>query len=513
MSNSQHNRTRKFSTLVVWQWNCRGFQRKRAHLEQFIKTKNSDEVPDVVCLQETGAFAKLSNYKSFSDLEDASGVNSKQKPTVATLVRRNLPAIRRDTGVSAPYAAHVLVELIPDRKHRTHSTFILNVSSPRNTHKFGKLLRKTLELARGKALVIVGDFNAHHPEWGYKRDTIKGRNLWLDAQREGLTLITDPTHPTRIGNSVSGDTTPDLTFTKNTRKEASWLNTQENLGSDHYLVAIGVESGTAKRTSGKRLQLIDWDTFREIRAAERASSDIESNPSIEEIADIQEWAEQLRRDAKQATKEIPEDAELYQADAKLLHMWEAKHSLHQRLQTQKLNRTLRRRLAILDRDIEDYADQLSRQNWHSTCDRMEHEIGLAKTWNILRCLIDPDNSKTTQRHNLNILLHKFKGSDTELIKSIKDRYIGDSPREVLPPYTGQDNDLLDRPITVSEVRGAILALRTRSAPGPDGITNKMLRNLDNDSVEALTRYDVIDGAHCSPLDTRAILGARPHEGL
>lgn len=53
---------------------------------------------------------------------------------------------------------------------------------------------------------------------------------------------------------------------------------------------------------------------------------------------------------------------------------------------------------------------------------------------------------------------------------------------------GNDNALLDQPNTVSEVRGAILALRTRSAPGPDGITNKILRNLDDESVEAVTRY-------------------------
>lgn len=31
-------------------------------------------------------------------------------------------------------------------------------------------------------------------------------------------------------------------------------------------------------------------------------------------------------------------------------------------------------------------------------------------------------------------------------------------------------------------------LRTRSAPGPDEVTNKMLRNLDDDSVTALTAY-------------------------
>lgn len=95
--------------------------------------------------------------------------------------------------------------------------FILNVySSPRNTRKYSRLYRKTLQLARENTVLTFGAFNAHHTEWGYKRDAIKGHNLWLDAQREGLSLLNDPQPPTRIGNSVSGDTTPDLAFTKNT---------------------------------------------------------------------------------------------------------------------------------------------------------------------------------------------------------------------------------------------------------------------------------------------------------
>lgn len=64
------------------------------------------------------------------------------------------------------------------------SVFILIIhSSSRKTHRFAKLFRKILEIAKGNTLVVVGDFNAHHPEWGYKRETIKGRNLWLDAHQ------------------------------------------------------------------------------------------------------------------------------------------------------------------------------------------------------------------------------------------------------------------------------------------------------------------------------------------
>lgn len=41
----------------IWQWNCRGYRRKRGNLQQFL---NGKEAPDVIALQETGGMAKLS---------------------------------------------------------------------------------------------------------------------------------------------------------------------------------------------------------------------------------------------------------------------------------------------------------------------------------------------------------------------------------------------------------------------------------------------------------------------
>nr|XP_037274779.1 glucose 1-dehydrogenase 2-like [Rhipicephalus microplus] len=45
---------------------------------------------------------------------------------------------------------------------------------------------------------------------------------------------------------------------------------------------------------------------------------------------------------------------------------------------------------------------------------------------------------------------------------------------------------LDEPFTISDVRRALHELNGRSAPGPDKVTNKALRNLEDDSVEFLT---------------------------
>lgn len=90
-------------------------------------------------------------------------------------------------------------------------------------------------LAQRNPLVILEDFNAQHSAWGYKTDTKKGRMLWDNAQSLRLTLLTDPAYPTRRGNSVQHDTTPDLTFVKNA-KDATWTNTRRSLGSDHCIL-------------------------------------------------------------------------------------------------------------------------------------------------------------------------------------------------------------------------------------------------------------------------------------
>ncbi|KAG0434710.1 hypothetical protein HPB47_018928, partial [Ixodes persulcatus] len=49
------------------------------------------------------------------------------------------------------------------------------------------------------------------------------------ASTLGLTLHTDPVHPTRLSNFVTRDTCPDLTFTHNIQ-HADWLNTEKTLG-------------------------------------------------------------------------------------------------------------------------------------------------------------------------------------------------------------------------------------------------------------------------------------------
>lgn len=128
--------------------------------------------------------------------------------------------VRHD--ITAAQVEHVFVEIIPKSKIQS-STFILNLySSPaRIRQRFLTLFRRAADLAVSHPLLLGGDFNALHVAWGYAYSRAKGKALWQDIQETGLTLITDPSSPTRMGTGLARDTTPDLTLVKNTRG-SSW---------------------------------------------------------------------------------------------------------------------------------------------------------------------------------------------------------------------------------------------------------------------------------------------------
>lgn len=185
-------------SITVWQWNCRGFQGKRAVLQQHIE--HARRKPDVLLLQETLTNTpSLPGYRAHVSPADGRGL--------CALVRKGLTFIEHE--LKSVKTEHTLTELIPTR-HRKGSIFLLNVySNPsQRLQRFKTILHKASTTAGKHTLIACGDFNAMDHAWGYAKSNAKGRNLAQDALELNYTLITDPAHPTRIGNSGSRDTTP-----------------------------------------------------------------------------------------------------------------------------------------------------------------------------------------------------------------------------------------------------------------------------------------------------------------
>lgn len=236
--------------VTIVQWHCRGFRAraKRAALRLYLSTL--DSLPADVALQEPGDAATLTNYIIYQrDAQTALGVH---KDYTASLV---------DLECNTAFS-HVMATLLPVRKGDP-AVHVLNVySSPKLANvSYAELFNKALKVAGREPLLIVGDFDAPSPLWGYRNEEKRGRKLAMLISTLGLTLHTDPAHPTRIGNSVTRDTCPDLTFTKNIQ-HADWLNTKEALGSDHCILLTTVRTKPLVTPHGKAT-LPDWTKFRQ----------------------------------------------------------------------------------------------------------------------------------------------------------------------------------------------------------------------------------------------------------
>lgn len=228
-------------------------------------------------------------------------------------MKRNITVIQHEVGCTQ--IDYVLTEIIPQRR-KERSLLVINVYSSPKLRKgcgFRELFAKAQALAQGKQrLVIVGDFNAPHQAWGYHHSQIKGRELWDAMIKCNLTLLNDPLAPTRQGNSVSFDTSPDLAMV-GADVEATWHNTRENLGSDHRIIEIVVQNGVNIKRERKILKSINWQSFRT------------NGADCGAITDIVEWTNGIKRACKEAEEEVELDEEQNWVDSHMRQLWQKKN--------------------------------------------------------------------------------------------------------------------------------------------------------------------------------------------
>ena len=417
--------------------------------------------PDVILLQEPNCSPTLSGFNTLAG----------NSTLVGALVSKNITCNTHTTNIDIP---HQILEIIT-QGNKSRSLYILNVySSPRSrTHSFHRLL---IEFGRlGRTLFVCGDFNAPHTVWGYRKSAAKGTRLWDDICNLRYTLHTDPGHPTRLGNSVSRDTCPDLTFSRNTGPVIAHGPLDEHLGSDHYIVATTLTLHNA-RCPERRVRITDWVRFRKRR----------QDPP--EASVYEQWLESFSDDLDACTRTIVTTTANPDVDPHLLHLWEARRGLTRRWKRQRLNRKLRRRIDQLSQEAQEYAQTLVRNNWRRFCERLSGTLGTAKTWSILRALIDPSATKAQTFHQLHRLTHMYKDDPSSLLKELEQRFIPTGPLPKYPdyPHEEESNEELDADITVDEVRVVLQDLRRNTAPGADHIRFSALRNLSDTDLNHLT---------------------------
>ncbi|XP_037576964.1 uncharacterized protein LOC119459216 [Dermacentor silvarum] len=371
---------------------------------------------------------------------------------VAILVAKDITVIEH--SLSEPEVEHLTIEIVPNKRGRK-STFVVNTYKPPRPAKadFTNLLSEASRLAQANQLIVVGDINSPHRDWGYQSNSARGVTVARAIEALRMELLTDPLYPTREGNSVTRDSCPDLTLIKNVA-EATWTNLGETLGSDHCILSTSILP-----------------------------------PVGSPIQSIHVWSEDIRQAYKTATETIHRTPEAPEVDRHLIKLWEKRSRLVGRWKRQRLNRSLRLRIAQLTEGAQTYATNLAQQNWQQFCESLRGTLGTSRTWAILRNLIDPSKSKSESTRTLKRIAHLFPGDNVALLLALRDKYIGTS---TAPPcsatYQGEENSALDAPISEAEVYAAVRSCTRNTTAGADKINNAMIRNLSKAQIRDLTKY-------------------------
>ncbi|XP_053674062.1 uncharacterized protein LOC128724361 [Anopheles nili] len=82
-----------------------------------------------------------------------------------------------------------------------------------NVERFVQVLEAVEMVAMGhQRIVLAGDFNASHEEWGSPRSSLKGEELLLTCERLGLKVLNRGNTPTFVGNGVASKSIVDVSF-------------------------------------------------------------------------------------------------------------------------------------------------------------------------------------------------------------------------------------------------------------------------------------------------------------
>ncbi|KAG0432287.1 hypothetical protein HPB47_020977 [Ixodes persulcatus] len=292
-----------------------------------------------------------------------------KKGSAAVGVLRHIPQAQLDTSKLCSEEREVVAVRLKNGKQRlvVASIYIRPKAKPEEGET-KSWIRELLELADKDQLVVGGDFNAQHRDWGYRINTRKGRDIAEAMEEIGRTLRNESGVKTRLAKQArQHDTTPDLTWALKSLP-LRWTSWRDNLGSDHYPIDVTIEQHKDGRTKEAR-PIIRWNHFREILL-----QNLDGRSSIE--ASIQ----QAMSKARTTVMVKPGDPT---PDMHLLNLWASRL---QALQLFRRNRTTRHKVKLNLASVKAtrYSKELSRHKWRSHCESFNSRTGLGKAWRTYR---------------------------------------------------------------------------------------------------------------------------------
>lgn len=245
---SQFPEYKKFEIkLQSLQWNARGLKQRLSDLRQFTRKHRFP----VIAISEPWLMEDI-RISGYTVLRSLTGVEMSR---VLMAVRNDLTIIEHGLSPDArnEYVAATL------RGAGLSFTIIAAYIPPRVALDLNRL--EGIISTTPAPHILTGDFNAHHPIWGSRKTTAKGRHLLDIAHRQGMCVVNSG-EPTFYRGKMSSAL--DVTFVSSQLlPRTSWAVDIELHGSDHAPTYIAVDDLSGSRPQ-RVIRSSDWEAFRTV---------------------------------------------------------------------------------------------------------------------------------------------------------------------------------------------------------------------------------------------------------
>ena len=456
------------------QWNAEGIYHKKAALTNKIHSENID----IVCVQEThlnkdGRF----NVRGF---EPYVMNRERHKGGVLFLVKNNLSATEFQIDTEDEAEIHDITLTVDNEK-----ITIFNYYCPQD-----RQMKLTNMVIQESNTLVTGDFNSHSTSWGYETSDRRGEEVEDWQIDNNLLLLNDPDDPpTFYSRRWMTTSTPDLAFAtgdiacKTTREVSTQL-----AGSDHKPIILQVQmkrSPTeAKMFPRWNYKKANWDRFTELTnnyCKEVKHDHFNINKAVKQFdqAVLKAAKESIPRGARKNfkpywTKELQElEDELTEARNQVENEPTIDNNIKLKATEAKYRKT----------HIESARNSWKEKTEKLNLDREGHKLWkLAKAMNnekghTTKISVEKDEEIVTGRAAANYFAESYAEITNMHIPQTHKKIIKEFRQSMEIENESLEPEYMNNPFTINELEKCLTVLNNCKSPGPDLITNEMLKHL------------------------------------
>lgn len=359
-------------------------------------------------------------------------------------------------------------------------------------------------LSENVPTIIAGDLNAKHGSWNSQYDNKKGRDLAKYALSNSI-AIDAPDLPTLQPPNGRPDVI-DIIILKDTSHVHS-LKVLHDLASDHSPILLTLTGGSNPLIPhNPTRKKIKWPKLIELlNSATIVPTSIPDEESLNTATST--LINSIKSCINEASVDIPNDTSRHGIPEEIKDLIREKNLIRKEWQ-KSCNPIVKMHYNRLSREVRDALSDFRNERWHEFISSLENDRAaywkLSKTLRKPKTRISPLQGPNGVVYSTADKAEAFADSLEAQFTPITDHddpsFVSMVDSKVASILNTESDDLPIKFTTPNEIKKIINSLKTKKAPGPDGISNKVLKCLPLKGICALTAiYNASLRLSCFPI--------------